>query len=204
MTIAQKTLPMLPGPTENLRIGLFGGSFNPAHQGHRHVAETALKRLKLDWVWWIVARGNPLKSDHGDFAKRAASAEAIADHPNMRVSLIEHTQKLTYTVDTLNMLQARAPNAQFVWLMGADSLQHFHLWKDWQTIARQVPIAVIARPGAGPAARQSVFARTFSADRLPEANANALPQQRAPAWVYMKAPLNPASSTALRRRASKA
>ncbi|MCL4144949.1 UNVERIFIED_CONTAM: hypothetical protein GTU68_016718 [Idotea baltica] len=193
----------LPGPSDGLRIGLFGGSFNPAHSGHRHVAETALKRLQLDWVWWIVARGNPLKSNHGDFASRAASAVAMANHPRMCVSTIEYDLGLTYTVDTLAALKSRAPTAKFVWLMGADSLRNFHMWKDWQTIAHLAPTAIIARPGAGQEARQSVFAKTFAARRLPETKATALADQAAPAWAYITAPLNPASSTALRAAKAK-
>ena len=111
----------LPGPAKGLRIGLFGGSFNPAHTGHLHLAETAMKRLRLDWVWWIVARGNPLKSDHGDFSARLASAEAIAGHhPRMIVTDIEQQLGYSYSWQTLLTLVSHAPEADFVWLMGAE------------------------------------------------------------------------------------
>ncbi len=194
-------LPPLPGPHKGLKIGLLGGSFNPAHDGHLHVAETALKRLGLDWVWWLVAYANPLKDRHGDLAVRLASAAQIAaQNPRMIATDIEAQLGLTYTIDTLAALQARAPDTDFVWLMGADNLSTFHLWKDWQGLAARVPIAIIARPGAGAAARRSPFARTYASARLPEAEALALPACAAPAWAYLTAPLNPASSTVLRAK----
>lgn len=188
----------LPGPTRGLRIGLFGGSFNPAHSGHLHVAETAMKRLQLDWVWWIVARGNPLKTAHGDFAERLASARAVAHHPRMIVTDIEARLGLTYTADTLAAIVARAPRAHFVWLMGADNMAGFHHWQDWQDIARTLPIAIIARPGVGPGARNSPFARRFAGSRIPSAAARTLAATPPPAWTYLTAPLDPSSSTALR------
>ena len=188
----------LPGPTRGLRIGLFGGSFNPAHSGHLHVAETAMKRLQLDWVWWIVARGNPLKTAHGDFTERLASARAAAHHPRMIVTDIEARLGLTYTSDTLAAIVARAPEAHFVWLMGADNMAGFHHWQNWQGIAQTLPIAVIARPGVGPGARNSPFARRFAENRIPSAAARTLATTPPPAWTYLAAPLDPSSSTALR------
>ena len=188
----------LPGPTRGLRIGLFGGSFNPAHSGHLHVAETAMKRLQLDWVWWIVARGNPLKTAHGDFTERLASARAAAHHPRMIVTDIEARLGLTYTSDTLAAIVARAPEAHFVWLMGADNLAGFHHWQNWQGIAHTLPIAVIARPGVGAGARNSPFARRFAKSRIPSAAARTLATTPPPAWTYLTAPLDPSSSTALR------
>lgn len=188
----------LPGPTRGLRIGLFGGSFNPAHSGHVHVAETAMKRLQLDWIWWIVARGNPLKRSHGDFEARMASARAVADKPCMIVTDIEAQLGLTYTADTLAAIVARAPQAHFVWLMGADNLVGFHLWENWQGIAQILPIAIVARPGVGPGARNSPFARRFARSRVPAAAARTLALTPPPAWTYLTAPLDPSSSTALR------
>lgn len=178
------------------RIGLLGGSFNPAHDGHFHVAQTAMTRLNLDWVWWIVARGNPLKSEHGDYQARLASARAKANHPRMIASDVEARFGLTYTCDTLAFLQKRHPGQRFVWLMGSDNLAGFHQWKNWQTIAESVPIAIVARPGARPGG--SPFERRYATARQPEHNAGALAMRTAPAWVYLKAPLNPASSTRLR------
>ena len=188
----------LPGPTAGLRIGLFGGSFNPAHSGHRHVADTALRRLQLDWVWWVVARGNPLKTSHGEFGARIASAHLQAQHPRMIVTDLEARLGLTYTADTLEAITRHAPRARFVWLMGADNLVGFHLWERWQTIAQQMPIAIIARPGVGPGARNAPFARRFASNRISEADAARLPNLPAPAWTYLGGPLDATSSTAIR------
>lgn len=189
----------LPGPSAGLRIGLLGGSFNPAHAGHLHVAETARKRLGLDWVWWIVARGNPLKAAHGDYASRLDSARAFTrDHPRMRVTDIEDAAGITYIIDTLRLLKARAPTARFVWLMGGDNLETFHHWKSWKDITHLMPIAVIERPGAGADARQAPFTRTFAEGRIAESEARSVPFAPAPAWIYLKAPLNTLSSTQIR------
>ncbi|ABI76321.1 nicotinate (nicotinamide) nucleotide adenylyltransferase [Hyphomonas neptunium ATCC 15444] len=189
--------PRLPGPAKGLAIGLFGGSFNPAHAGHLLVAQTALKRLKLDEVWWIVARGNPLKSDHGDYAVRLASARAMAQGAGMDVTDIEDQLGLTYSIDTVRALIKAAPDARFVWLMGADNLAGFDRWKNWEEIARTLPIAVISRPGA-PITKPSFFSRRFARHRLPEPQAAALAYTQAPAWVYIRTRENPTSSTALR------
>ncbi|MBK8198129.1 MAG: nicotinate-nucleotide adenylyltransferase [Acidobacteria bacterium] len=191
------TRPSLPGAADGRRIGLLGGSFNPAHEGHLHVAELARRRLHLDDVWWVVARGNPLKSEHGSFDTRFASAQAMAGRAGMQVTDIERQLGLTYTVDTLAALQAAEPGAQFVWLMGADSAATFHLWKDWETIAARVPIAVVSRPGTR-LSRALPFTRRFAEARLPERDAERLAGCAAPAWVYLRARGNPLSSTALR------
>lgn len=192
----------LPGPFRGLRIGLFGGSFNPAHDGHAHVAETALERLGLDWVWWLPARGNPLKDGQENFGARMASAARLANrHPRMRVSDLEAQLATNYTLDTLCQLLPRLPGTRPVWIMGADSLAHFHRWGGWQDIALRIPIAIVARPGIGLKARRSVFARTFAGVRLPETSAGTLADRLPPAWVYLSAPWNHASSTALRARA---
>jgi nicotinate-nucleotide adenylyltransferase len=187
----------LPGPAAGRRIGLLGGSFNPAHGGHLHVATTALKRLRLDAVWWIVARGNPLKSEHGSFETRLESARAAADAPGMYVTDLEQQLGLTYTVDTLRALQELEPEAQFVWLMGADSAANFHLWKDWQVITGRVPIAIISRPGTR-LTRALPFTRHFGDARIAERDAGTLSGLAPPAWVYLRAPGNTLSSTALR------
>ncbi len=191
----------LPGPAAGLRIGLFGGSFNPAHDGHRHVAETALKRLDLDWVWWIVARGNPLKETHGVYAGRLASACRMARHPRMRVTDLEAQLDVRYTRDLVRGLRRRCPSTAFVWIMGADNLESFPRWGGWDEIARTLPIAAVARPEAGPAARLGKFARRFADDRLAVDGARGLARMAPPAWVFLNAPWHPASSTALRRRA---
>lgn len=191
----------LPGPANGLSIGLLGGSFNPAHEGHLHVAETAMRAANLDWVWWLPARGNPLKSTHGDYRSRVASSARFTNsQPRMRISEIEDQLGLTYSIDTINALKARAPSARFVWLMGADSLASFHLWKKWQDIARAVPILVIARPGAEQASIRSPFAQRFASARVRDFEAGNIAFVPAPVWTYLPAPLNALSSTELRRR----
>lgn len=189
----------LPGPYDGLKIGLLGGSFNPAHDGHLHVAETAMNTLELDWVWWLVASGNPLKSDHGDFAKRFESAAKYTrSHPRMRVTDIEAQAGLNYSVDVLREILQRAQRGRFVWLMGGDSLASFHQWRSWQTIAQMLPIAVVSRPGSQRAALSSPFAQRFSRSRISAERRAALPLSRPPAWTYLDAPLNYLSSTKIR------
>ena len=189
----------LPPANSTQRIGLFGGSFNPPHSGHLHVAKTALKRLDLDWIYWLPARGNPLKGKPADFYDRVhAVRELIGHEPRMFVSDFEHWAGLRYTVDVLEGFTRHASNAKFVWLMGADSLQNFHDWKSWQAIAETLPLCVVSRPDAGPRALRSPFVRRYAQMRLPERDAALLPFTPAPAWVYLKAPFNPASSTKLR------
>ncbi len=191
--------PDLYRPGHGQRIGLFGGSFNPAHAGHLHVAQTALVRLQLDWVWWIVARGNPLKSSHGDFETRLASARSMASSPRMKVLDIEARLGLTYTADVLGAINARHRAARFVWIMGADNLANFHHWRDWQSIGHSVPIAIIARPGGR--AGHSPFERRFASARRPAHESICLADADAPAWTFINAPLNRQSSTALREKA---
>ena len=188
-----------PTPTAGMRIGLLGGSFDPAHSGHAHVARIALRRLKLDYVWWIPARGNPLKSTETPYPIRFASAVALARHPRMHVLDIEQKLGLRYTIHLVRALKALAPAAHFVWLMGGDNLLGFHRWQDWDEIARTLPIAVVARPGAGPRARLSKFASRYAQSRLPTYRAAALADHPAPAWIHLRGPLNPESSTRLRR-----
>ena len=189
----------LPPARSRQRIGIFGGSFDPPHAGHMHVAETALKQLDLDQVWWFPARGNPLKGAPGDFEHRFRAVETMASSIRaMRVSDIEARARITYTVDLIRLIRAHCSEAQLVWLMGSDSLQFFHKWKDWRTIASMIPIAVVARPGSTMAARNSIFAQIFQLNRVPRRSLRSLPGAEPPAWGFLTAPLNPASSTALR------
>ena len=188
--------PYTPGLGQ--RIGLFGGSFNPAHVGHMHVATTALERLSLDWIWWIVARGNPLKSDHGDFAARLASAKAIATHPRMRVLDIEARHELTYSIDTITRFQQRNQTTRFVWLMGADNLEYFHKWKNWEEIAGRLPIAVIARPGAS--LSETPFQARLTDYQLKEENAQTLADRPAPVWTYLTGKMVDISSSEIRAK----
>lgn len=196
----QPVLPQLPGPTSGLAIGVIGGSFDPAHSGHAHVIETARKALGLDWVWVIPARGNPLKRTQTPFAERLAGARTTLAGPRTRISTLEHDAGLTYTIDLIHYLRRRAPDARFVWIMGGDNLAQFSRWKAWDSVAREIPIAVVSRPGAFPRAGLSAFARRFANARLPAVGARSLPTRTAPAWVYLTAPFDPQSSTALRAR----
>ncbi|MEM6628015.1 MAG: nicotinate-nucleotide adenylyltransferase [Pseudomonadota bacterium] len=191
----------LPTPVDGVKIGLFGGSFDPAHYGHHHVAEVALKRLQLDYVWWIPAAGNPLKSTETPFERRMISALVMANNPRMAVTDLEPRLGVRYTADLVAKLRATAPRAQFVWLMGGDNLFTFHHWQKWNEIARSLPIAVVSRPGAGPKARFSKFSRRYASARKPAYAANKLPCAEAPAWVHLRAPLNWENSTRLRLEA---
>ena len=160
-----------PGPVaDGLTIGLLGGSFNPAHDGHLYVSETALKRLKLDAVWWLVSPGNPLKdkSTMTALAKRLDGAREIAaGHPAIHVSALEQKLGTLYTIDTVEALQRRFPRVDFVWLMGSDNLEQFSRWRRWKDLARRIPIAVIQRPGSILAALNAPLVRRFGMVRDP-------------------------------------
>jgi nicotinate-nucleotide adenylyltransferase len=186
-----------------MRVGLLGGSFNPAHDGHAHIATTALKRLGLDRVIWLVSPQNPLKSTAGtaDFAARMAGARALAAGPGMIVSDLEARLGSRYTLDLIRFLRARYPEVRFVWLMGADNLAGFHRWRGWDEILRLVPVCVVARPGWTLNGRLSPAARRFAHARRPASEAGRLALARPPAWLYLPAPLNFASSTEIRARA---
>ncbi|MEL7112715.1 MAG: nicotinate (nicotinamide) nucleotide adenylyltransferase [Pseudomonadota bacterium] len=189
----------LPPSGTRARIGLFGGSFDPPHSGHVHVASTAMKRLNLDAVWWFPTPGNPLKEAPSDYSARFQAVQDLTRHNRaFRVSNIEQRANTRYTYDLVRLLRRRAPRAKLVWIMGGDSLMTFHFWKDWQNLATTIPIAVIARPGFESAARRSPFARQLARHRLPDQAGRILPDQTAPAWIYLPAPLNPISSTELR------
>jgi nicotinate-nucleotide adenylyltransferase len=187
-----------------MRVGLFGGSFNPAHEGHAHVAETALRRLALDRVVWLVSPQNPLKPTHETevLTRRLWGALRYAQGPSMIVSDAETRIGSHYTIDTLRVLKARYPGVCFVWIMGADSLSSFHRWRGWTQIMREAPVAVIARPHATLKSRTSPAARRFAHARLPASAAPTLPCRAPPAWVYLTGPLNFTSSTALRKALS--
>jgi nicotinate-nucleotide adenylyltransferase len=182
------------------RVGLLGGSFNPAHRGHRRISLGAIRALGLDEVWWLVSPGNPLKPAAGmaPLAARLASARAMARHAPIRATAIEARLGTRYTVDTVRALQRRHPHVRFVWLMGADNLAQFHRWRDWRGIARAVPIAVVARPAymgvalAGPA---MAWLRRFR--RRPE-QARRWTMWRLPALVLLRFRLDPSSATSLR------
>lgn len=193
--------------TPGMKVGLFGGSFNPAHDGHAHVAETAMRRLDLDRVVWLVSPQNPLKSSHemAPLEERMASAREAARMvgPRMIVSDVETRMGTQWTVDTLRALVARHPGVRFVWLMGSDNLAGFHRWRGWTDIMRLMPMAVIARPGSLLDSRSAPAAVRFARARIPSAQAGLLASLEAPAWTYITAPLNPRSSTAIRAARSR-
>lgn len=168
----------LPLAYPGMRIGLFGGSFDPAHEGHAHVAETALKRLKLDRVWWLVSPQNPLKSKSSPFSRRMKSAQAQARGAKMVVTDIEQRLGCGFTYQTLRALKRLYPGVRFVLIMGADNLTNFRKWRNWREVAAAVPIAVVSRPGTGPAKRMAA----------------------SPGWTFINARHHGQSSTALRTR----
>lgn len=184
----------------NMRIGLLGGSFNPAHEGHRHASLVALARLGLDRVWWLVSPGNPLKrgAKLPPLAERVAAAKKIVRHPRILVTGFEGAQSSAYTVDTLRLLKRRFPHVNFVWLMGADNLGDVHRWRAWEEIFQLVPIAVLDRPGFRLKARASKAAQRFAAASIDESDANGLALIEPPAWTLLTMPLSGLSSTALR------
>jgi nicotinate-nucleotide adenylyltransferase len=189
------------GVAPRRRIGLLGGSFNPAHEGHLEIALIALKRLSLDEIWFLVSPGNPLKPSAGmdGLAARAGSvSRVVGPHPRLRVVTIEAALGTRYTADTLAALGRRFRRTRFVWLMGADNLIQIPAWARWTAIFRSVPVAVFARPGYSVKALAGKAARRFAAARRREAASRGLPAARAPSWVFFHSRLNPASASAIR------
>ena len=183
------------------RIGILGGSFNPAHGGHRVITLAALDALALDEVWWLVSPGNPLKEARDDmapFAARFASAVRVARHAPIRVSAIERKLGTRYTVDTITKLRRQYPKKRFIWLMGADNLAQFDQWRGWRRIAREVPIAVIARPGYEHAALTAPAMGWLRRARRPAHQAKTWTQWRLPALVLLRFRPDPTSATRLR------
>lgn len=189
-----------------MRVGLFGGSFNPPHAGHALVAETALRKLRLQQLWWMVTPGNPLKnaSELTSLEDRIASSGRLMPDPRVRVTAFEAAAGLTYTAETLAMVKARNPGVRFVWVMGADNLAGFHRWQDWQGIAATFPIAVIDRPGFTLSYLSAKMARRFADHRVDETDAAALADMTPPAWTFIHGPRSFLSSTELRARGRKA
>lgn len=183
------------------RIGLFGGSFNPAHAGHLAVALAALKALRLDAVWWLVSPQNPLKDprETDDFAERLAAARKLARHPRFLVTDLEKHLGTSNTAQTLAKLKPLLARGKFVWIMGADSFAGLHRWSRWRDILKTLPLAVIDRPGHALKALNSPAARALRQHRLPRRNAANLAKRKAPAWVFLSLPLRKESSTAIRK-----
>jgi nicotinate-nucleotide adenylyltransferase len=191
----------MPHVQSSMAVGLFGGSFNPPHAGHVLLAEIALRRLRLDQLWWIVTPGNPLKS-HKELMPlkdRLAACEKLAEDPRIKVTAFEAAHHMRYTADTLALIKQKNPDVNFVWLMGADNLKNFHLWQRWRQIAITFPIAVIDRPGSTLSYMSSLVAKTFDHARIDEEDAPRLARMRAPAWTFIHGPRSSLSSSAIRK-----
>jgi nicotinate-nucleotide adenylyltransferase len=187
----------------NMRIGLLGGSFNPAHEAHREISLTALKRLGLDQVWWLVTPGNPLKdpSKLASLESRVEMARKMARHP--RIEVTGFAGGSAYTIDLLAELKRRFPGVNFVWLMGADNLAQFHRWRAWEEIFAAVPMAVLDRPGLRLKARASKAAQRFALYQVDESDAGGLARLEPPAWTILSHRLSGLSSTELRAKKAK-
>lgn len=199
----RKALPArVPPFAPGMRIGLFGGTFNPPHEGHRLVSLTALKRLQLDAVWWLVTPGNPLKNNSSLplLGARMEAARGVANHPRVIITGIEAEIGVRYTYDTLSYLRRRCPGVHFVWLMGADNLASFHRWQKWREIADLMPIAVIDRPHSTLRAANGKAAHVFANRRVREQQAPLLASRETPAFVFLYGPRADVSSTELRRQ----
>lgn len=183
-------------------VGLLGGSFNPAHEGHLHMSLQALRRMRLDAVWWLVSPQNPLKPQAGmaPYAERLAGARKQARHPRIYVTDMEARAEIRFSVETVQWLRARCPRTDFVWLMGADNWAGFHTWKDWQAIARRIPIAILDRPGYSIPALRGEAALKLWHSRIPEGRAVDLPAREGNAWCFLRIPRHPASATAIRQK----
>lgn len=186
------------------KIGILGGSFNPAHDGHTEISLAALENIGLDEIWWLVSPGNPLKSneDQLNYEQRFNSAVNIVNDPRILISDFEKNFNTRFTVDTLNQLKAEYPEFSFVWLMGADNLEEFNKWKDWKKIANTVPIAIFNRPSYSNAKNKSIAAIELEKFQIDQVDIRKLYKMEPPAWSFYEATENPASSTEIRNKLS--
>jgi nicotinate-nucleotide adenylyltransferase len=188
-----------PIAAKGMVIGLLGGSFDPAHEGHVHITREALKRMGLNQVWWLVTPANPLKARQpAPLVDRLARARAVMRDPRVRITALEERLCTRATADTIDRLKAIYPGVTFVWLMGADNLVQFHRWERWRDILRSVAVGVLARPGSGVQARRSVAARAFQVNQVDRGET--LRGRKAPVWAFVNLPMNDASSTEIRAR----
>ncbi len=184
-----------------MRIGLLGGSFDPAHCGHVHITREALRRFNLDRVWWMVSPGNPLKpTGPAALSRRAAHARRLLTLPDVVVTDLEARLGTHFTADTIARLLALYPGVTFVWLMGADNLVQFDRWDHWQDILARVPVGVLARPGWRMAGLRSRAARIFSRSRLPSHRSRELTMGAMPRWSFVNIPMRSQSSSEIRAR----
>ena len=182
-----------------MTIGLLGGSFDPAHEGHAHITREAFKHFGLSRIWWLVSPGNPLKArGPAPMADRLAQARRVMQDPRVEITDLEAHLGTRYTAETLARLGALYPGVRFVWLMGADNLAQFHLWDNWRDIFAQVPVGVLARPGQRLRARCSKAAQVMADARLPAERAAALARHSVPTWCFVNVPLMDLSSSQIR------
>jgi nicotinate-nucleotide adenylyltransferase len=201
----KRSIPVFPGRVlpphaPGMKIGLFGGTFDPPHKAHLGATLLAMKRLKLDRVWWLVTPGNPLKDTSGlePLKARIAAARALTHHPRIDVTGLEAVIKTRYTYNTLKWVVARCPGVHFVWIMGADNLRSFHRWQKWRGIAKLVPFVVVDRLGPSLYAGASPAGQALANARIPEYDAATLPFRTPPVWTFLHGLKSPLSSTALR------
>src|SRR3984885_3266454 len=191
---------VLPAHARGMRIGLFGGTFDPPHAAHRAACLLAMRRIGLDRVWWLVTPGNPLKDTRGlaPLSARTRAAPELAHHPRIDVTDLEAQLGTRYTYQTVSYLVRACPRVHFVWIMGADNLRAFHRWQRWREIANLVPIAVVDRLGPSLYAAGSAAGQALASFRIPESAAKSLPERKPPVWIYLHGLKSPLSSTALR------
>ena len=194
---------VLPPYAQGMRIGLFGGTFDPPHRAHLGACLLAMKRLGLDRVWWLVTPANPLKdiSSLTALEERVAGIKAFTNHPRIAVTGFEAAIGSHYTFKTVSFLRRRCPGVRFVWIMGADNLRHFHRWKNWRGIAGLVPMAIVDRMEPNAFAVSGIAAEALARWRVPESAARTLPDLRPPAWTFLHGLKSPLSSTAIRQKA---
>ena len=188
-----------PYATRGQRIGLLGGSFDPAHEGHVHITKEALKRFKLDQVWWLISPKNPLKAKNPNtVSQRIKEAKLLFSHPRVVITDLEIQLTTQYTSDTILKLKKLYPGVSFVWLMGADNIPSFNLWKNWKKIMREVPIGVVDRPGSNYATRKNKMTESFKGEKIPGTHSKLLAFTEPPAWCYISTSLNHTSSSQIR------